>query len=83
MFDTITAQILMRLHLYTYISSIESSVFIDEQTNQIKNFNVKENDCISMNEFLHLRCPSYLHEQIDLSHAHIRAINATNDNAIQ
>ena len=30
--------------------------------------------CESLNEPLHLRCGSYLHEQIDLSHTHIRAI---------
>ena len=28
----------------------------------------------SINESLHLRFRSYLHEQIDLSHAHIRVI---------
>ena len=32
--------------------------------------------CESLNEPLHLRCGSYLHEQIDLSHTHIRAICA-------
>ena len=31
-------------------------------------------NCESLNEPLHLRCRSYLHEQIDLSHTHIRAI---------
>ena len=30
--------------------------------------------CDSLNEPLHLRCGPYLHEQIDLSHTHIRAI---------
>ena len=30
--------------------------------------------CESLNEPLHLRCGSYLHEQIALSHTHIRAI---------
>ena len=30
--------------------------------------------CESLNEPVHLRCGSYLHEQIDLSHTHIRAI---------
>ena len=30
--------------------------------------------CESLNEPLHLRCGSYLHEQIELSHTHIRAI---------
>ena len=30
--------------------------------------------CESLNEPLHLKCCSYLHEQIDLSHTHIRAI---------
>ena len=30
--------------------------------------------CESLNEPLHLRCGSYLHEQIDFSHTHIRAI---------
>ena len=30
--------------------------------------------CVSLNEPLHLRCRSYLHEQIDLSHTHIRTI---------
>ena len=30
--------------------------------------------CESLNEPLHLRCGSYLHEQIDLSHTHIQAI---------
>ena len=30
--------------------------------------------CESLNEPLHLRCGSYLHEQIDLSHTHIRTI---------
>ena len=30
--------------------------------------------CESLNEPLHLRCGSYFHEQIDLSHTHIRAI---------
>ena len=30
--------------------------------------------CESLNEPLHLRCGSYLHEQIDLSHTHLRAI---------
>ena len=30
--------------------------------------------CESLNELLHLRCGSYLHEKIDLSHTHIRAI---------
>ena len=30
--------------------------------------------CESLNEPLRLRCGSYLHEQIDLSHTHIRAI---------
>ena len=30
--------------------------------------------CESLNEPLHLRCGSYLHEQVDLSHTHIRAI---------
>ena len=30
--------------------------------------------CQSLNEPLHLRCGSYLHEQIDLSHTHIRVI---------
>ena len=28
--------------------------------------------CEPLNEPLHLRCGSYLHEQIDLSHTHIR-----------
>ena len=28
----------------------------------------------SLNEPLHLKCGLYLHEQIDLSHTHIRAI---------
>ena len=28
----------------------------------------------SLNEPLHLRCGSYIHEQIDLSHTNIRAI---------
>ena len=31
-------------------------------------------DCESLNEPLHLRCGSYLHEQIDLSHTNIHAI---------
>ena len=30
--------------------------------------------CESLNEPLHLRCGSYLHDQIDLSHTYIRAI---------
>ena len=30
--------------------------------------------CESLNEPLHLRCGSYLHEHIDLSHTHIRTI---------
>ena len=30
--------------------------------------------CESLNEPLHLRCGSYLHELIDLSHTNIRAI---------
>ena len=30
--------------------------------------------CESLNEPLHLRCSSYLHVQIDLSHTHIHAI---------
>ena len=30
--------------------------------------------CESLNEPSHLRCGSYLHEQIDLSHTHIHAI---------
>ena len=30
--------------------------------------------CKSLNEPLHLRCRSYLHEQIDLSHTYIHAI---------
>ena len=30
--------------------------------------------CESLNEPLHLRCGSYLHEQIDLSHFYIGAI---------
>ena len=29
---------------------------------------------LRLNEHLHLKCPSYLHEQTDLSHAHIHAI---------
>ena len=32
--------------------------------------------CESLNEPVHLRCGSYLHEQVDLSHTHIRAIRA-------
>ena len=34
-------------------------------------------NCKSLNEPLHLRCGSYLHEQIDFSHTHIRAIWAS------
>ena len=30
--------------------------------------------CESLNEPLHVRCGSYLHEQVDLSHTHIRTI---------
>ena len=30
--------------------------------------------CESLNEPLHLRCGSYHHEQIGLSHTHIRAV---------
>ena len=33
--------------------------------------------CESLNECVHLRCPSYLHSQIHLSHTHICAIGAS------
>ena len=39
--------------------------------------------CESLNEPLHLRCSSLLHERIDLSHSHLRTIGGTNVNAVQ
>ena len=50
--------------------------FVHEGMNDISNVKVHiktRSGNININEPLHLRCGSYLHEQVDLSHAHIRA----------
>ena len=51
--------------------------FVHEGMNHISNVKVHSKTRsanVNINEPLHLRCRSYLHEQIDLSHTHIGAI---------
>ena len=53
--------------------------FVYEGMNHISNVKVHlylHFPCESLNEPLHLRCGSYLHEQSDFSHTLIRAISA-------
>ena len=64
----------MKVLKLTIVNKIYVIVTLGWQDSIIINLSYLHFQCESLNEPLHLRCGSYIHEQIDLSHTHIRAI---------
>ena len=60
---------------YMDVTDVRQSFDLYQQTHYVETTsNIYISTGESLNEPLHLRCGSYLHDQIDFSHTHIRAI---------
>ena len=64
-------------YLFSYIIYVRTRFFLHDLYMSNDEVSITQDfhfHCESLNVPLHLRCGSYLHEQIDFSHTHIRAI---------